>query len=210
MNVSDNIVKRYSERFKKFGCDVKTLGWGSKEQQIRRFHEFTKHVPNIHNKSIIDIGCGLGDYYNFLGKGGCLNYLGLDINPDLIDAANENFKDNASVNFTCKDLLFEKSESPIANVGVMVGVLNLNLKDEMDNFEFSKKLIRNAFTYVNELLVVDFISSFTTDDYPEEDFIYYHKPQDVLEFCFSLTNNVSLFHNYQPIPQKEFLVCLQK
>ena len=210
MNLSENIIKRYSDRLKKFGNDFKTLGWGSKEQQLFRFQEFSKHILDIQNKSIIDIGCGLGDFYDSLGKACCSKYMGVDINPDLINEAKKKHKGDARVDFMVKDLLKEKSDFPVANVGVMIGVLNLNLKGQMNNIDFTQIMIKNAFSYVDTMLLIDFISHYRIEEYPEEDFIFYHKPQEVLEFCFELTNNISLFHNYQPIPQKEFIICLKK
>lgn len=208
--LSKKIISRYSDRFQEFGNDVRTLGWGSKEQQNKRFNEFKKHIKNINETSIVDFGCGFGDFYKYLGEESCLKYIGIDINQDLIKESKSDFNYTENVQFICADIYNNKAEKPIANVGVMIGVLNLNFGDTINNFEFSKQLIKNAFTYVEEKLIVDFISFNTISEYPKEEFIYYHKPSEVLEFCLSLTNNVSLFHDYSPIPQKEFLVCLQK
>ena len=92
----------------------------------------------------------------------------------------------------------------------MIGVLNLNFKGKIDNLEFTKRMISNALTYVDEILLVDFISSHVTKDYPREDFIFYHDPTEILNFALGLSNNISLIHNYSPIPQKEFLICIHK
>ena len=165
MSISTNIISRYSDRFKKFGYDTKTLGWGTEEQQIKRFQEFSKLISDLKSKVVIDIGCGFGDYYKFLGDEGCLKYIGLDINPDLINEANKIYKNFSNVEFLCKDLLFEKSTTPLGNIGVMIGVLNLNFHGEIKNFEFSKTLIENAFTYVDDVLLIDFISCYRTEKY---------------------------------------------
>ena len=209
-DISDSIINRYSVRLKKYGSNVKTLGWGSKEQQLRRFDEFLKYIPDIKNKSIVDIGCGLGDFYSYVGKSKCKSYTGIDINPDLINTAKKNFEEDKSVKFMCKNLTYETSEKPISNIGIMIGVLNLNFKGKIDNLEFTKRMISNALTYVDEILLVDFISSHVTKDYPREDFIFYHDPTEILNFALGLSNNISLIHNYSPIPQKEFLICIHK
>ena len=92
----------------------------------------------------------------------------------------------------------------------MFGVLNFNLKEKMDNLEYSKKFITKAFDLVNDVLIVDFISTNVISEYPKEDFIYYHSPLQMLEFAFSLSNNVVLKHNYAAIPQKEFMLFIYK
>ena len=60
------------------------------------------------------------------------------------------------------------------------------------------------------LLIVDFLSFKTTSDYKKEDFVFYHKPDEILKFALSLSENVVLKHNYAPIPQKEFMLFIYK
>ena len=109
-----------------------------------------------------------------------------------------------------KDISLEAMEEPVADIAVMLGVLNWNLKNEEKNYTFSKQLIGNAFSAVKECLVVDFLSTQLTDSYPKEDFVFYHNPMTMLAFAFSLTNNVVLKQNYAAIPQKEFMLFLYK
>ncbi|MDI7207042.1 hypothetical protein QMN03_09025 [Leptospira santarosai] len=92
----------------------------------------------------------------------------------------------------------------------MFGVLNLNLKNKMDNFEYSKLFISKVFEIVRESLIFDFISTETVESYPKEDFIYYHDPVGLLKYILSLSSNVSLKHDYLPILQKEGMIILSK
>jgi SAM-dependent methyltransferase len=185
--LSEGMVSRYSERYKKMGYDVKTLGWGSREQQIFRFHQVLQSGIALSGKSVIDIGCGFGDFGKFLLEQNIQfsQYFGWDINPDLIAEAT-------------------------ADVGVMMGVLNLDFKNRIDNFEYSKQLIQTGFKLVKEVLIVDFLSTRLSSDYPKEDFVFYHDPGQVLDFALSLSDNVSLRHDYAPIPQKEFMISIFK
>lgn len=214
-DISIGMIKRYSDRFYKLGKDIKTLGWGSIEQQQYRFKQTLSSGVEFDKKVVLDIGCGFGDYLHFLITN--LNedrlmksYLGFDLNPDLINEARKHMPKKLEVNFDVVDILKKKSESPIANIGVMLGVLNFNLKDKANNLEYSKLAITNAFSHVDETLIVDFLSSKLTSEYPKEDFVFYHNPIDMLEFALTLTDNVKLIHNYMPIPQKEFMLILSK
>lgn len=214
-DISNNMVKRYSDRFYKLGKNVKTLGWGSTGQQEYRFEQTLSNGIEFDQKSVLDIGCGFGDYLHFLMRNfnqrdTLSSYSGYDLNPNLIQEAKKNVPGRLKVNFEVVDILKNKSTTPIANIGVMLGVLNFNLKDQADNVAYSKQAITNAFSHVDETLIVDFLSTNLTSDYPKEDFVFYHDPQEMLEFALTLTNNVKLVHDYLPIPQKEFILILSK
>jgi SAM-dependent methyltransferase len=210
--LSDSLIQRYSDRYKKLGYSIGTLGWGSKEQQEYRFSISTSLIPSLMDKQILDIGCGFGDFYLFLEKNNfdIKSYSGIDINPDLIQEAKNNITCK-NVNFEVFNVLLQDLKSDLQSDFVfMFGLLNFNFKEKMDNFEYTKQFIKKAFDYANESLVFDFISTNVNGLYPKEDFIYYHNPLEVLEYCFQLTPNVSLIHDYQSIPQRECTVILSK
>lgn len=210
--ISQEMIMRYSDRYQSMGICVKTLGWGSVEQQQYRFAQSLRSQLSFKNKIILDIGCGFGDYYEFLVKEGvhAKEYIGWDINEDLLREAKLKYCDNDIVRFDLVDLSAEKKKATVADIGIMLGVLNLNLKGTFNNYNYSKLFIKNAFNKVRELLVVDFLSSQLTSTYPKEDFVFYHDPAKVLKMALNFTDNVELKHNYLPIPQKEFMLFLYK
>jgi len=211
--ISKNMIERYSNRYNKMGYDVKTLGWGTSDQQTFRFNEALKGIDFMNIKTVLDIGCGFGDLLAIMiSKSIQLNkYTGWDINPDLIKEAQKIWKGNKVANeFKVVNIAEANLENEVADAGIMLGVLNLNLKEKFDNYAYSELFIKKAFGCVKKLLVVDFLSEEITAPYPKEDFVFYHNPARMLEFAFTLTPNVVLKHNYQPIPQKEFMLYLYK
>jgi len=206
--ISASTIQRYSERFKSLGDDVRTLGWGSVEQQRIRFAQLFRAV-DIPGHSLLDIGCGFGDLKGFCEETGRppKTYIGWDLNADLINAARSR---HPSTQFRVFDLLTAPQVEPTAQIGVMLGLLNFNLKGRHDNVDYSKRMIHKAFQVVTEALVVDFLSTCKTPDYPEEDFVFYHDPGEMLAFALELTPNVTALHDYPPIPQKEFMLVLSK
>lgn len=205
--IAKSTVARYSDRYKKLGRHVHTLGWGNEEQQHYRFAQVLRAAA-LEGKSVLDIGCGFGDFFT-----SCIDadykighYTGWDINPDLISEAKKQYPEST---FTVVNLAEQVELLAVAEVGVMLGVLNLNFKDDYDNLKFSKMMIEKAFSAVSESLVVDFLSIYRTPDYPEEDFVFYHDPTEMLAFALELTPNVRLLHDYAPIPQKEFMLVLE-
>lgn len=211
--ISSLMNQRYSKRFTQMGYDPKTLGWGSKEQQEFRFLKAIEELHFNNPKSILDIGCGFGDLLAlFINKKIPISsFTGLDINSDLIEEAKKKWKTSfIPYEFKVYNILEEPINKPIADIGFLIGVLNLNLKDDFDNYTYSKVFIKNAFLAVNEVLVVDFLSSHISDSYSKEEFVFYHDPSKMLEFALTLTPNVIIKHNYAPIPQKEFILYLYK
>lgn len=203
--------KRYTERYEKLGKDIRTLGWGSIEQQWYRFSQTLSDNLKFKDKQILDIGCGFGDYFNFINEQNIEinSYIGWDSNEKFINEARENIS-NKDTSFEIKDVLKLTENEPIADIVVMLGLLNWKLDDKEMNYEYSEQIISNAFKVTRECLIVDFLSTKLTSDYPKEDFVFYHEPERMLDFALSLTNNVELKHNYEPIPQKEFMLFIYK
>jgi SAM-dependent methyltransferase len=214
MSVLDNIreetIRRYSDRYRSFGKDIKTLGWGSVEQQHIRFSESIKQI-GLSGKNILDIGCGFGDLKIFLDEKNVKysSYTGWDINRDLIAKCNQiHFSNNSS--FEVVDLSRHSGMTEDYDVVVMLGLLNFNLKDTMDNYEYSQMMMEKAFALCSEVAVIDFLSTNICEGYPKEDFVFYHDPKQILDIAFTLTPNIVLNHSYVPIPQKEFILFLSK
>lgn len=207
-SISKATLKRYSDRLAVHGSSVKTLGWGSRDQQEYRFAIVNSHIP-LHGASILDIGCGFGDLIDYCNAHNLTttSYTGWDINPDLLEVAREK---HPLQKFDLVDLSTTKTCSPVAEVGIMLGLLNYNLGSPSRNLEYSQTLVSRAFKCVSSCLVVDFLSEYRFVGYEKEDSVYYHNPTTMLEFALSLSPNVYLIHNYQPIPQKEFMLAIYK
>ena len=80
------IIKRFNNKFNKFGVNIKSIGWDNKRNQETRFENIFK-VANLKEcKSLLDIGCGFGDLLKFINKKKLkLNYTGIDINNKFIE-----------------------------------------------------------------------------------------------------------------------------
>lgn len=204
--IDEEAIKRYTTRFAKHGIDPKTLGWGSREDQITRFAAATRYL-DFSGKSVLDIGCGFSDFYEFLIKEGIKTkeYRGIDITEKLIVASRKRYAENK---YEVRNILLDNYDTEAADIVVLFGLLNFKL--EMDNLSYTRQMIAASWKITREALIVDFLSTHLTKDYPQEDFVYYHNPKELLDICFGLSNNIVLVHDYPPIPQKEFLVILKK
>lgn len=215
-NIAEETVDRYRRRYQNFGYDARTLGWGSREQQHYRFAQTLDGPLEFAQRSVIDIGCGFGDYLAFLrgAQQALSSYEGWDVNPDLVTEATKRYAEDSSARFTVRNLMdpaiSEATLRPVANIGVMLGVLNFNLAGKADNYSYSELAIRRAWALSDKGLVVDFLSSHRDPKYPAESGVFYHDPERMLSFAFTLSPRVTLKHNYLSIPQREFMLFIER
>ena len=91
------IEKYYEVSLAKFKRGPNAVNWKDKKTQELRFKKLCE-VGNLKNKKVLDVGCGLGEFYNYLKKKKIkCKYLGLDISQKMIDSIptnnrNKNFK----------------------------------------------------------------------------------------------------------------------
>jgi len=207
-NVDQQLIDRYSQRLETFGRDPRTLGWDSRQSQDTRFAIACDSVTFSH-KTILDIGCGLADFYDYLSQQKLLslgNYTGFDINPALIQECQQRFP---QCTFAVQNILIDPLPAQIWDVVTLFGLLNFRFQD-FANLDFAKQMITQAFALSQETLIVDMLSANVDANYPPEDFVYYYKPSEMLDFALSLTPHVMLRHDYRSIPQREFMLILKK
>lgn len=202
------LIDRYSQRLEKFGRDPRTLGWDSRKSQDVRF-AIAHDSLNFAQKSVLDIGCGLADFYDYLtqqAQVSLASYTGFDINPALIEQCQQRFP---TCNFQVKNILLDTPGRNDWDIVTLFGLLNFRFQ-EFENLVFAKEMIAKAFSLCRETLVVDMLSTQLDTNYPQENFVYYYNPVEMLNFAFSLTPHVTLRHDYRSIPQREFMLILKK
>jgi 2-polyprenyl-3-methyl-5-hydroxy-6-metoxy-1,4-benzoquinol methylase len=75
------VLDFYTERWKEYGYDTRSLGIGSRESQDIRFRVLTE-IGDLTNAAILDVGCGFGDLHSYLERRGIpVRYAGIDIQP---------------------------------------------------------------------------------------------------------------------------------
>jgi hypothetical protein len=206
--INQNTVDRYNKRLAERGPGAYALGWGTDDYQRKRFFDLLHALKpdDINGKTVLDIGCGLADLHPFLLQQGLkpLGYLGTEINDNLLTVARQR---HPSCTFELRDLLLNPYPAPVADTGVMLGVMNFKLENHE---QYVQDMIRAAFAAVRETLVVNVISDVHNEDYPREGFIHYTKPHELLAFAQTLTPFCSLIHDYKGLPQHELMLVMRK
>src|ERR1035437_573967 len=86
----DQIRRHYEPRLDGNLPHHAMLDWASAESQLARFQIFARNVP-LQDKSLLDVGCGLGDLLTYLDSLGLrVRYTGLDLLGKMGPAAKHN------------------------------------------------------------------------------------------------------------------------
>lgn len=141
------IKKHYELCFDKFGDTHLGVDWPNfKDTQVRHSVMFDVNEYNINkedNFSILDFGCGLGHFYEWiiLNQKNHTVYSGLDISDKFINVCKNKFE---KVNFYCKDVLIDDNipnfDYIICN-GTFTEKRDLNQKEMMNFFQSVIKVL---------------------------------------------------------------------
>jgi ubiquinone/menaquinone biosynthesis C-methylase UbiE len=183
------IVDRYARRFEQFGIDNRTLKPGT-DEHYRRQHEVHASIGDLNGKVLLDVGCGLANYYLFLRSRGIqlAQYIGYDIVPKFIDVDRERFPE---ATFALRDVSSEGIGHE-ADYVVMCQVFN-NRFEHADNGEVVRNAIRVAQKAARIGVSIDLLSTYVNY---REDFLYYFSPEEMFAYAKSLARFVILRHDY--------------
>jgi SAM-dependent methyltransferase len=98
-------IRRYEELIERYKAGPQSLHFVSQYSQLTRFLQFLK-IGLIENKKILDLGCGLGDFFKFLQEQGITtHYTGYDIVSHFVGHC---LKTYPEAHFEERDILFSK------------------------------------------------------------------------------------------------------
>jgi ubiquinone/menaquinone biosynthesis C-methylase UbiE len=168
----------YKNSYNKYGTSAKGLHWNSKETQFLRFEIITNYIQSLKDSSIIDIGCGFGDYLVYIKEQNMQikNYLGLDCEDFLIKIALQKHQNTKFL--LCN---FLKEDIPNADYLICSGGLNLLNKKE---FLFA---IKKCFEVSNKGFVFNFLINKSLHELSEEEIYFY---------CKGLSSKVIISEDY--------------
>jgi SAM-dependent methyltransferase len=191
------IIDRYRERLQEHGPTLAALGVASAER-MRLRHEVVAGVGDLRGASVLDVGCGFGDFYRECYKRiPTPEYTGIDMVEELIDEAKKRYR---GARFIVGDFFthdFGRSFDYVA----CDGVFN-NRYRHCSNIAVVHRAIDRAYALATKGVAFSFMSRYV--DF-REDYLYYYDPLDIFDFCKTLTKRVTLRHDY---PLFEFTVYL--
>src|SRR5919106_3999099 len=118
------ISRYYSEKLGAHGASPQGVDWNGPESQRLRFDQLLRVCEERQEFSINDIGCGYGALFDYLA-GKKIDYLGVDISPEMIAKAKELHRGQPG----CRFLAGERADRP-ADYAVASGIFNVRLAVE--------------------------------------------------------------------------------
>lgn len=192
-------VQRYEKRLQEFGYSPATLGWGVHGRQEVRFSVLAEFALRMPNSSVLDVGCGFCDLYDFLGSRGWRGrYTGIDIVPGLLEVARQRHPD-----LEVRELDVTDDSAPADEYDFVIssGALNAALPSG-GNAAHIEVALRSMHRRSRYATCVDFLSSYVDFQKPGA---YHTDPGWALAAAKQLTRCVSLRHDYMPYEFSLFL-----
>lgn len=169
----------YEKAIKEFGVSAQGVHWNSKYTQYKRFEIITKFIKkDIKNASLVDVGSGFGEYYNYLE----LNhkkpnkFIGLDCEKKMVDISQKRFP---NVEFCQKNILSDTL--PIADYYTCSGAMNILSYDEV------KLFIQKCFQASKKGFIFNFLKNLSFN---------HIKQYEIIEICEQQTPNIKIKENY--------------
>ena len=199
MNIFDfqHFEEDYEKALKLYGPGPKALLWWDYRSMAVRFRALVKDTP-VQGKSILDAGCGMGDLLPFLyAKTTDFKYLGVDINKEFIKLAKRHYEGHR---FEVGDPFNKR----VGNFDIIIssGVMNGNAPNWLAK---RKKMIANLFSQTDEVLAFNMAGGLKP--IPDDPLIAYADPNEIYNYCQSLTERVKLNTSYL---DKDFTITMFK
>ena len=167
-----DVVSFYTKRIKRYGATPQSVGWKNRYNQRIRFHTFCNEF-DFFKKSVLDVGCGLGDFYHYLKSlKKDAQYTGIDACEQMIQTAKDAYP---SGQFYTALLEEYQTKIPFDSV-VASGVFSLRVTDQKNYF---LRQLQSVYSLSREILMVNIL---TTEMPKKEQFkcFYYYDPVDLL------------------------------
>jgi len=200
-NIKEKNLDFFNGLLDRFTDEDHVVGY-SRLSHLKRFEKISE-LGDLRNKSLLDVGCGIGGFCAFLkGKGVSCDYSGIDINPRMIQIAREKHPD-IKEQFSVVDILENTVDAQFDYV-ISNGPLNLKYESTM-NMDTTMRLIREMYTIAKIGIAITMTSALARKRNPET---FYYQPQEILSEISVFCANVRLDHTY--LPHDFALFCYKK
>jgi SAM-dependent methyltransferase len=194
-------IERYEARLRRFGYSPETLGWGKQGRQDIRFGVLSQPILESLNSSVLDVGCGFADFYDYLADRGWKgHYCGIDLVPGLLRVAKERHPELDLYELDITALVLHLGPYDFV---VGTGMFNARLKAG-NNLEHIECALRNMRGVANVAVCVDFMSTYVDYQHPEG---WHTDPAWALALGKKLSRRVILRHDYMPFEFALIIYC---
>ncbi|HWW62936.1 MAG TPA: class I SAM-dependent methyltransferase [Thermoanaerobaculia bacterium] len=193
------LIARYESRLARHGRTPEALGWGKSGKQEIRFAVLAAAAIAQPESSVLDVGCGFADLYDFLVAHGWRGrYTGVDLVPGLLEVARDRHPQ-----LELRELDITTAQLGAHDFVIGSGIANTALQ-HVDELAHVETLIAAMFAHANAMVAIDFLSTWV--DFIREG-AWHTDPAWALATAHKLTRRVALRHDYLPY---EFALFLRR
>jgi SAM-dependent methyltransferase len=190
------VVARYKNRIGQLGVSLESMASGGAEKQRIRH---TVHASALRGQrpSILDVGCGIAQFYEFLNRSGiACQFTGYDIVPEYVEYCRQHYMAGT---FEQRNIFTDGIGDTFDSV-VISQSLN-NRYQHSDNMKVMATALDLAYRHTRVSVSVDMMSSYVDFQVPD---LYYYCPEEVFRIAKKICRRVCLRHDYRP-----FEFCIQ-
>jgi SAM-dependent methyltransferase len=159
-----------------FTDPAQRVGWISSKSQNARFEAFLE-IGDLQGKRVLDVGCGLGDFYGFLkSKGWTGSYTGFDRMNEMVAEARQR---RPGTRFECCNIA-EKEPDEHWDYVFMSGLFNHRVRD---NWGWIAQVVGPAYRLAQCGTAFNLLSDTSPD---QDDDFFYASPKDLERFAAAL------------------------
>jgi SAM-dependent methyltransferase len=184
----ENTIRYFTDLVAENGVDPRSLDWGSRESQHLRFSVLAG-IGSMQGTRILDVGCGLGDFYEWLRQQGIgCDYHGIDITPAMIAMARERFPE---ARFDVGTLTGDM-DAIVGEYDYIVAS-GIFYRRQISAMDFMHQMLGAMYAHCTRGIAFNSLSLWTSSQDAGE---FYADPLATLEFSRTLTPWIVLRHDY--------------
>ena len=181
-----------------FNSPFYRVGWKSQNTQEARFNALLA-IGNLKEKSILDLGCGLGCLYGYLKKLGWKGeYTGIDVLDMMVKGARDRFP---GVTFEKRNILLETPRRQWDYVFIS-GIFNHRVKD---NWAWIRETVQSCFKLSRLGMAFNLLESQSQEDDRDTGFFYAKRADLEQKASLWSGNNYKIVSGYLPDDMTAYL-----
>jgi len=182
---TERLKKHYVPLLEQHGSSHRSVDWGSPRSQKTRL-DVLLEVGNVTNSSILDVGCGIGHLASHLSKRSFQGrYLGIDVLPEMTNHASQRCPDREFQVANILSLDWRRKFDYVLGSGLF----------QLGDIKLVKDTVKAMYEACNKAVAFNSLSAWADQKELEE---FHVDPSALLEFCRTITPNLTLRHDYLP------------
>jgi len=205
--VASELQAFYNNNLSNHGYNAKGVGWKNEEAQIIRFEQLSKIISQPATGTINDLGCGLGDFSEYLYHKGFENlmYVGYDVLEQMVQKAITLIRPSLPSRFFH---ILQPSQMQESDYIVASGIFNIRYDTPDDVWlQYILDTINHMHLKSRKGFAFNVLTKYSDAEWMKKE-LYYADPLLLFDYCKrNFSKNVALLHDYN---QYDFTILVRK